>query len=98
MILKALTRKLSASLSVLITDVDPEKAIHIDLLVALEVRFWFMKEIRANLRSLDIMRWFVFFSPSVPKLMILEEDVEEQEQTLLLRLKVTPVSILRSLR
>lgn len=58
-VVEALKAKLSNSLSIPKEDVDAEKAIYafgIDSLVALEVRYWFMKEMKANVAIFDIMQ------------------------------------------
>lgn len=58
-VVEALKSKLSNSLSVPKEDIDAEKAIYsfgIDSLVALEVRYWFMKEMKANIPIFDIMQ------------------------------------------
>ena len=58
-VVDALKAKLSNSLSIPKEDVDAEKAIYtfgIDSLVALEVRYWFMKEMKANIAIFDIMQ------------------------------------------
>ncbi|CAD6579781.1 MAG: hypothetical protein ASARMPRED_009250 [Alectoria sarmentosa] len=58
-VVEALKSKLSNSLSVPKEDIDAEKAIYsfgIDSLVALEVRYWYMKEMKANIPIFDIMQ------------------------------------------
>ena len=58
-VVEALRLKLSNSLLVPKEDIDPEKALFafgIDSLVALEVRYWFMKEMKANISIFDIMQ------------------------------------------
>ena len=58
-VVEALKSKLSNSLSVPKEDIDAEKAIYsfgIDSSVALEVRYWFMKEMKANIPIFDIMQ------------------------------------------
>ena len=58
-VIDALCHKLAANLSIPVQDVDPEKAIYsfgIDSLVALELRNWLLKEIRADLAIFEIMQ------------------------------------------
>lgn len=58
-VVQALKKKLAAGLSIPVEDVDEEKAIHsfgIDSLVALEVRYWFGKEMKADVTIFDIMQ------------------------------------------
>lgn len=55
---QALVQKLSKALSMPIEDIDVQKPIHafgVDSLVAFEVRYWFMKEMKADLAIFDIM-------------------------------------------
>ena len=57
-IVEALVSKLAKVLSSPIADVDAAKPIHafgVDSLVALEIRYWFMKEVRADLSVFEIM-------------------------------------------
>ena len=57
--MKALKQELSNNLSVPIEDVDADKAVYtfvIDSPVAPEVRYWFMKEMKADVIIFDIMR------------------------------------------
>ena len=54
----ALVLKLARALSIPVEDVDPAKPIHAagaDSVVALEVRYWFMKEVKANMAVPEIM-------------------------------------------
>ena len=56
---EALKTKIASSLSVPKEDIDADKAIYtfgIDSLVALEVRYWFMKEMKADVAIFDIMQ------------------------------------------
>ena len=58
-VVQALTQRLAAGLSIPIEDIDVEKAIYsfgIDSLVALDVRNWFKKEIKADITIFDIMQ------------------------------------------
>ena len=58
-VVQALVRKLAAGLSIPIQDIDVDKAIYsfgIDSLVALEVRYWFSKELKADITIFDIMQ------------------------------------------
>ena len=55
----ALRWKLAAGLSIPVEDIDVDKAIHgfgIDSLVALEVRYWFGKKMKADVTIFDIMQ------------------------------------------
>lgn len=57
-IVSSLIQKLSKAVNIPAEDVEPSKPIHafgIDSLVALEIRYWFMKEVKANLPVFDIM-------------------------------------------
>ena len=57
-IISALAQKLMRALNIPLEDVDPGRPIHafgVDSLVALEVRYWFMKEMKANIAVFDIM-------------------------------------------
>ena len=54
----ALTRKLGKALSMPATDVDINKTLHaygVDSLVAVELRNWFAKEMKADVAIFDIM-------------------------------------------
>ena len=58
-ILEALKQRLAAGLSIPVEDIDVEKAIYnfgIDSLVALDIRNWFIKEIKADVTIFDIMQ------------------------------------------
>ena len=58
-VVQALREKLAAGLSIPVADIDVEKAIYsfgIDSLVALELRNWFIKEMKADVTILDIMQ------------------------------------------
>ena len=55
---QALVQKLARTLNVPAEDIDSSKPIHafgVDSLVALEIRYWFMKELKADLAVLEIM-------------------------------------------
>ena len=57
-VVQALVQKLTRVLNIPTEDVEPEKPIHafgVDSLVALEVRYWFLKEMKANISVFDIM-------------------------------------------
>lgn len=57
-VIQGLVQKLSKALSIPIEDIEVQKPIHafgVDSLVALEVRYWFMKEMKADLTVFDIM-------------------------------------------
>ncbi|MCJ1384294.1 hypothetical protein MMC17_007410 [Xylographa soralifera] len=57
-IVQALVRKLSRALNIPAEDIEPGKPIYafgVDSLVALEIRYWFMKEMKANVAVFDIM-------------------------------------------
>lgn len=58
-VLKALKLKLASSLMIPLEDIDEQKPIFafgIDSLVALEVRYWFQKTLRAQVSVFDIMQ------------------------------------------
>lgn len=58
-VLQALKEKLAASLLIPIEDIDEQKPIFafgIDSLVALEVRYWFQKSLKAQVSVFDIMQ------------------------------------------
>ena len=58
-VLNALIQKLANGLNIPIDDIDPDQAIYtfgIDSLVALEVRYWFLKEMGAEVSVIDIMQ------------------------------------------
>lgn len=62
-LIEALQQKLAGSLNIPLDDIDPERAIPtfgIDSLVALEIRYWFTKEVGVQVGVIDIMQ-----SPSV---------------------------------
>lgn len=57
-VLEALVTKMSRALNRPATDIEPSQPIHavgVDSLVSLEIRYWFMKEVKANLAVFDIM-------------------------------------------
>ena len=59
LVLEALQTKLAAGLGVPEADVDANKAVYafgVDSLVALELRYWFMKEMKADLAVFEIMQ------------------------------------------
>ena len=59
MVVEALKLKLAKGLGIPIADIDIEKAIYsfgVDSLVALELRYWFAKEMRAEVSIFDIMQ------------------------------------------
>ncbi|PVI01490.1 KR-domain-containing protein, partial [Periconia macrospinosa] len=65
-ITKALTKKLSTALNMPVTDIEPEKPVYaygVDSLVAVEVRYWFLKEFKAQVAVFEILR-----SESIAKL------------------------------
>lgn len=58
-VVRSLREKLAAGLSIPVADIDVEKAIYsfgIDSLVALELRYWFIKEMKADVTIFDIMQ------------------------------------------
>lgn len=72
---QALVQKLTRVLNVPVEDIDPSKPIHafgVDSLVALEIRYWFIKELKANISVLEIMA-----SPSLSALASVAADKTE---------------------
>lgn len=58
MIVQALVEKLSKSLAVPTSEIDVTKPIYVfgvDSLVAVEIRYWFLKAVNADVRVMDIM-------------------------------------------
>ncbi|KAI2485149.1 Fatty acid synthase S-acetyltransferase [Pyrenophora tritici-repentis] len=74
----ALVRKLSAALNMPIADIEVEKPVYaygVDSLVAVEIRYWFLKEFKAQIAVFEIIR-----SESIEKLCLLVASKTQYQQ------------------
>ncbi|KAE8858793.1 hypothetical protein PTNB73_08273 [Pyrenophora teres f. teres] len=74
----ALVNKLSAALNMPITDIEVEKPVYaygVDSLVAVEIRYWFLKEFKAQIAVFEIIR-----SESIEKLSLLVASKTQYQQ------------------
>ena len=75
----ALVRKLSAALNMPVADIELEKPVYaygVDSLVAVEIRYWFLKEFKAQIAVFEIIR-----SESIEKLCLLVASKTQHQQS-----------------